>query len=82
MLRLFKGKMIQRNCKLRKRTKERVFTVYFSGLYMHSLELLKKTVKINILCRTGSKISVIFWLKAACCMLYVDDTTKHTWALP
>jgi len=78
MLRLFKGEMIQRNCKLRKRTKERVFTVYFSGLYMQSLELLEKTVKIDILRHTGSKISVIFWLKVACCMLYVDDTTKHT----
>ena len=75
--RLFKGKMIKRNCKLRKRTKERAFTVYFSGLYVHSLELLKKT-KINGLHHMGSKISVIFWLKAACFMLYVDNITKHT----
>ena len=76
--RLCKGKMIQRNCKLCKRTKERVFTVYFSGLYMHSLELLKKPVKINGLHYTDSKISVVFWLKAACFMLYVDNVTKHT----
>jgi hypothetical protein len=43
LLRLFKGKMIQRNCKLRKRSTERVFIVCFNGLYMQSLELLEKT---------------------------------------
>jgi hypothetical protein len=61
---------------MRKITK-RVFTVYFSGLYMHLLELLKKTSKNEQFPPYVFKISVTFWFKAACVMLYVDNITKH-----